>query len=405
MRNASVIFVTLVLLLVCLSAQAQTLTIGTNLSSPPDDTDSDFDPIRTVIDLTTPASATGIVTSVRVHWSAANCPGALKIKFFRPSTKLTMIGERGPFTVTSKDFTITLSPPVPVMKGDVIGLTRLTTCGVPMVYSRESGQYATFSSDFVGPYTTGYNYIFGAKLAVGGTGIETEEILRGIVPVVGSVAGSGGSNFRTSLQLLNAQGSGSISGKLVFHPANASGTTSDPTIAYTLGAGEVRTFPDLGAAFGRPGIGSIDVMTTQTSPTPLIVTRVFNDAGAAGTAGLSEDYVDVKDSRVLNMGDTGYLVAPVELAKTRFNIGVRSLLAGATVSIVLRASNGAVLRTLTKTYRPNWFEQVDSTVFLGGVPLGDSQSISITVLTGSVIVYGATTDNVTNDPALQYATR
>ena len=38
-----------------------------------------------------------------------------------------------------------------------------------------------------------------------------------------------------------------------------------------------------------------------------------------------------------------------------------------------------------------------------GVPLHLNDSIEITVERGSVIVYGATTDNTTNDPSLQYA--
>lgn len=225
-----------------------------------------------------------------------------------------------------------------------------------------------------------------------------------MVPVVGSTAGLGGSNFRTSLQLLNTQTSGSIRGKLVFHPAGTTDSATDPAISYVLGAGEVRTFTDLGAAFGRSGIGSLDLLTTQTSATPVMVTQVFNDAGSAGSSGLSEDFVALTDSRVLNMGDTGYLVAPIDLSRTRFNVGVRSLLSGATVLIVLRGANGTPIRTITRTYPASWFEQVGSTAFLSGVSLENSQSISITVLSGSVVVYGATTDNVTNDPALQYAT-
>lgn len=386
-----------------IEAYAQTLTIGPDFSGVPDRSDAEGDAPRTVIDLYRPASATGIVTSAHVAWSAANCPNAFKVKFFRPSTKLTMVGERGPFTVTSRDLTVTLSPPVPVMKGDVIGITRLTNCGTPMLFSEQNATYAYFSSDFAGPYINGYNYIFGRRLALGGTGIETEDILRGVIPVVGSAAGTGGSNFRTSLQLLNVGGAGSITGKLVFHPAGTSGTASDPTVTYTVGPGQVVTYADVAAAFGRSGVGSLDLLTTQTAAKPLIVTRVFNDAGAAGTSGLAEDLIDLDDHRVLNAGFTGYLITPVEPGKTRFNIGIRTLLAGAAVTVVLRDANGALLRTLTRTYLPNWFEQVDASTFLGGTAIAGNQSIAITVTSGSAVVYGSTTDNTTNDPAIQYA--
>jgi hypothetical protein len=41
-------------------------------------------------------------------------------------------------------------------------------------------------------------------------------------------------------------------------------------------------------------------------------------------------------------------------------------------------------------------------VFLGAAP-GPSDSVSITVDAGSAIVYGASTDNKTQDPAIQIA--
>ena len=393
-------------IVVTISLHSQVLTIGTSFSGVPDGgADSDSGAVRTVIDLSAPAGATGIVTSAHFYWSAAGCVNAVKVKFFRPSTKLTMTAERGPFSITAKDFSVTFSPPVPVLKGDVIGLVRLTNCGTPMRFDDQDGRYAVFSSDYVGPYVNGYNSNFGTRLALSGTGIETEDLLRGVIPIVGSAAGSGGSSFKTSLQLLHGAGttSGPITGKLVFHPANTSGTSADPTVTYTLSPGQVVSYSDIATTFGRSGIGSIDLMTTQTATKPIIITRVFNDAGAAGTSGLTEEYIDVADARVLNAGVTGFLVTPVDPAKTRFNIGVRTLLSGATLIVVLRDTDGNVIRTMTKTYLPNWFEQVDSTTFLGGMPIRSNESISITVGSGSAVVYGSTTDNKTNDPNIQYA--
>ena len=405
--RAGILILSFVSLLPAGAALSQVLKIGPNFSgSPTAGGDSNSEPVRTVIDLFAPASATGIVTSVHFYWSTAGCTDALKIKFFRPSTKLTMVAERGPFTVSATEVTLTLSPPVPVLKGDVIGITRLTNCGTPMLFYEQNATYAYFSSDFKGPYSTGYNYIFGERLALAGTGVETEDILRGIIPVVASAAGANGSNFRTSLQLLHGAGltSNTITGKLVFHPAGTSGSVSDPTLTYTIGAGQVLSFPDIVATFGRSGTGSIDLVTTQSATKPIIITRVFNDAGAAGTAGLTEDLIDLSDARVLNAATTGFLVTPTDPAKTRFNIGVRTLLAGATFTAVLRDTNGGAVRSVTKSYPPNWFEQVDSTGFFGGFAISGNQSIAITISSGSAIIYGSTTDNITNDPNIQYAT-
>lgn len=383
---------------------AQTLTIGTNFSGVPDDSDSDSTPVRTVIDSFAPASATGIVTSARVYWSQAGCPNALKVKFFRRGeSSLTMIAERGPFTPTSRDFTVTLSPPVAVRKGDLIGVTRLTNCGVPMTFRERDATYYYFPSDVTGTRTGGFNYTFGDRLALFGTGIETEDIVVGIIPVVGSTAGSQGASFKTSLQLLNTESSQTINGKLVFHPASTSGRTFDPTVSYSIGAGQVVSYANIAATFGRTGLGSIDVMTTQTSPRPLIITRVFNDAGPAGTAGLTEEVIDPDGERVINVGSTGFLITPSDTGRTRFNIGVRTLVAGASLTAILRATNGTVIRTITRTYLPNWFEQVDAASFFSGTPVGSNQSIAIIVTSGSAIVYGSTTDNTTNDPNIQFA--
>lgn len=189
----------------------------------------------------------------------------------------------------------------------------------------------------------------------------------------------------------------------MFHPASTSGGTFDPTVSFSIGAGQVLSYADLAATFGRTGLGSIDVMTTQTSPRPLIITRVFNDAGSAGTAGLTEEVIDPDGPRVINAGSTSFLVTPSDTARTRFNIGVRTLTAGASLTATLRATNGTVIRTITRTYLPNWFEQVDAATFFSGTAIGNNQSIALTVTSGSAIVYGSTTDNSTNDPNIQFA--
>ena len=48
-----------------------------------------------------------------------------------------------------------------------------------------------------------------------------------------------------------------------------------------------------------------------------------------------------------------------------------------------------------------WWPGMDAATFLGR-PIEGNESIEIHVTVGSAIVYGATTDNVTNDPAVQF---
>lgn len=61
-------------------------------------------------------------------------------------------------------------------------------------------------------------------------------------------------------------------------------------------------------------------------------------------------------------------------------------------------------RTLTRTYPANYFEQRDSGAFLDAV-LAANDTITVSVASGSAIVYGATVDNRTNDPSVQLARR
>jgi hypothetical protein len=382
------------------------LTIGSSFSGSPNASDLNIAAVRTDIDLTAPASGTGTVTSVHVYWSQAGCSNAIKIKFFRRSgNTLTMTAERGPFSSVGADNTFAMSPAVPVQQGDLIGVARVANCGNPgTFFGFVSAGHVEFPSDV----TTSVDLsagTTGAPLALSGSGPAATEQVRGYIPVVGSTAGGLGSNFKTSMQLLFGAptSTGSITGKLVFHPAGATGSSSDPSLSYTIAAGQVVTFPDVVAAFGRSGLGSVDLIAAPSATKPVIITRVFNDAGALGSAGLTEEVIDPTDPRVIPAGFTGFLVTPVDPTKTRFNIGVRTYFSGATITAVLRDTNGTVLKSVTTTFLPNFFAQTDSTAFLGGTAVGPNQSISITVGSGSATVYGSTTDNITNDPNIQFA--
>lgn len=58
------------------------------------------------------------------------------------------------------------------------------------------------------------------------------------------------------------------------------------------------------------------------------------------------------------------------------------------------------MRTLKKSCSPTFFEQVDAATFIGGA-VSANDSIRIHVDAGSLFVYGATTDNTTQDPSIQ----
>src|SRR5207248_9769215 len=108
------------------------------------------------------------------------------------------------------------------------------------------------------------------------------------------------------------------------------------------------------------------------------------------------------ENRVLFAGATGFLIAPTDPARFRFNVGIRTLFSGAFVTFRVHDSSGALVTTVTKEYQPNTFEQQSADTLLG-VPLAADDSIDVSVSGGSAIIYGATVDNTTNDPSIQFA--
>jgi uncharacterized protein YjdB len=224
-----------------------------------------------------------------------------------------------------------------------------------------------------------------------------------VLTVVGSVPGNFGSYFKTSVQLYNPR-SAPVSGRIVFHPQGVSGTENDPALAYVIGPGKTLTYADLLPAMGIPsGLGTADLLADPTSALPLVLARIFNDGGVSGTTGLAEEIISSDDA--LHQGDTGALIAPADLTRFRLNIGIRTLTQGATIAITVRTANGDIVKTTTHTYDPTYFVQISTAALLDGHTLTGGETLTFEITAGTAILYGATTDNTTNDPSVQFARR
>lgn len=399
--------IALVLALLSPGLFAQTVTVG---ELPPNPNFGFTQVPMTAIDLSHPAPVAATLTNAAFTWSAVPCPGAAKVKFFRPSPTGTFVfvTERGPFDVASLTQFVFLSPPVEVQPGDLIGIGRLTPCGSPVGQSPgASTGFIGFAADVTFTVAASQGTIFpNATLSVQASGTATlppqSPDPAAVVPVVGSTPGAlGGAFFRTSVQLHNP-GTASMSGRLVYHPQGASGSAADPSLFYALQPGETRSIPDLLPAMALTGLGSLDIVV-ESGAVPLLLVRVFNDGGSLGTTGFTEEVI--LPAEALGAGQRGVLVGPIDTALYRYNVGVRTLAAGATLSIVVRNAAGTVTRTLSRTYPASYFEQRDSAAFLDGAVQSANDTITVSVVSGSAIVYGATVDNRTNDPSLQFARR
>ena len=278
--------------------------------------------------------------------------------------------------------------------GNKIG--RITTAGVVTEFPIPSGNHPVDIT--TGPdgniwFTEVANRI-GRLSVVRGPTLETR-----ILPVVGSTAGVGGSFFRTAVQLHNSTAA-PMTGQIVFHPSGSSGSGSDPILAYGLAAGQTQSIGDLLPAMGRSGLGSADIEVTSGG-VPTATVRVFNDAGAAGTTGFTEELM--RSEEALRPGSSGVLLLPADLTSFRFNIGVRTLEAGATATLTLRDAAGTVVSTVERGLPATYHEQQSAPAFLGVTTLPPGGSVTIAVTSGAAIFYGATVDNTTGDPSLQVA--
>lgn len=397
----------LIMLTLPVSLFGVTLTVGNDFTSP-NASDGNIGATRTDIDLVHPATHTGSVSSVKIYWSSSGCANAFKIKFFRRvGETLTMTAERGPFTPTASVYTATLTPAVSVQQGDLIGVARVASCGnAGAIVGFPSEGYLQYAGDVTGSVTVATATMRqGGVLALRATGTATEWMAR-VIPVVGSTAGAFGARFKTEMQFFNPQTTGEMTVKLVFHPAGVAGSTADTTRLVMLDPGEVFSTADVVAAMGQSGLGTLDLSVPAGQNVPVILTRVYNDAGAEGTSSLTEEAIPVStevaiNTKLLARGVTGFLVTPRDPERTRFNIGVRTLHSGATIQVTLRNAAGVVVRTVTRSYTANYFAQTDAATFVGG-PIAGDESIQISISSGSAIVYGSTTDNTTNDPSIQF---
>lgn len=231
------------------------------------------------------------------------------------------------------------------------------------------------------------------------------EVFIGVIPVIGSTPGQLGSFFKTAVQLYNPN-STSYSGRVVFHPGGTPGKASDPSLSITVPAQSTLYYPDFLPAMGvATGLGSLDVFVPAGETRPLVSTsRVYNDAGTAGTTGFNESFEDL--DRFAGAGDKAYLVCASDPALFRLNIGVRTLGHGATLIATLRSATGTYITSINKTYPANFYQQVSIDSFLEGLAtVHGNENLTFQILTGEVLIYGATVDNRTQDPSLALASR
>jgi len=224
---------------------------------------------------------------------------------------------------------------------------------------------------------------------------------RAIIPVVATIGGANGSQFKTSLRL-TAPTALVGSGKIIFHPADSEGTDTDPSIPYSFThAGQSIVFDDIVGAFGRFGVGSIDIVPDVVSASdalsrsdtiPIAEAHIYN-ATAIGTYGSFEhqvqpiDFLDATEVRAYASREH------------RVNIGVRTI-SKSMIHFDIYGTNNDFRVRRTFTYPAN-YTMLTSPEALLGTALRPGEALAIYPERGSyAIPFYTYTENGTNDPAL-----
>jgi hypothetical protein len=372
----------------------------------------------TYIDFTRPVTMDGTVTDVTLRWiSSAACTEQIKFRFFRPGAGgplgvLELVGTAGPFTsanpaspgVFPDNNLIRLSfPAIAVKRGDVLAVTQMKPgCGgVGVAAGRPNDVVYQTSADFNGGTLSAGNTIVrtGFRLnAAAQTGAFRQV---GVIPVAGSAAGAFGSFFRTEVTITNPSPFG-MGVRLVYHPAGRSADPDDAGRNTLVVGNETRTYTDIVATLGQTGLGSIDVLTTGF--TPVITTRVYNDAGSAGTSGFTEEVVTPYEA--IQSGAYADFTIPADPTSYRVNMGIRTLGEPTTFLVTVFDATGALVgKTTERTVPANYFEQIPLSTFLAGVTPAAGGLARIQITSGGpATFYSATTDNRTNDGSLKMLT-
>jgi hypothetical protein len=358
-----------------------------------------------------PITSDGTLDTAIFGWSTSGACAMIKIKTFRLNgNSLDFVGESGPYTATASGpsglTTVALSPTLSVHQGDYLGVVGSGAggCGNPVGVDESISTAVQLAGDVHSSVSLGAAELYdGFTLAVfaKGTG-PNGEVWSGIIPGAGSLRGGAGSNFKTGVQVSNP-GVETFFGRVVVHAAGTSSTNSDAAFTFSLAPGATASTDDILAALGISGLATMDLYLPSGSTPPVLVARVYNDGGAAGTTGFTEEAVDPSSvTGGEGVSATGVLLGPTDVSRYRYNLGIRTLDRAVTVSFAVKDPDGNVVHSTSHDYPANYYAQAAVSNFLDGFNLGANESLVITVSDGRAILYGATVDNVTNDPSVQF---
>jgi len=220
---------------------------------------------------------------------------------------------------------------------------------------------------------------------------------KGILPIVGSVTGAFGGQFKTSLRLTAT--TGQQSGRIVFHSGGSIASDGDPSMRYGFsGVGESVFYEDIVPQLGRTGIGTIDIVPDEDASQvlPEVEARLFNDT-PIGTFGAYQSVVFPFDYL-----STPSMTVQIPAGAFRVNVGLRTLTA-ASLRVLIYGTDKRLRAFHEATFPADYMTMGNVEQMLGqNLVAGESFTM---IYTGSVIPFYTITENRTNDPAVFVARR
>jgi len=219
-------------------------------------------------------------------------------------------------------------------------------------------------------------------------------VKRAVIPIVGKVDGANDAKFGTSVKLIAT--AANMKGNLVLRSIGSAGSEADPAIPYELAnAGDVMELDDVMAAFGRTGLGSIDIIP-EGSEIPLALTHVFNTTAKGEVFGTFEQQIVPWNFYDATTEARPFLFAPSDAF--RVNIGVRSL-EPATVELTVFDKDKVQLGTKQLNLFADEL-QFGSAREILGFDLKQGDVVHVAIVSGDAIPFYTFTENTTNDPSL-----
>lgn len=309
-------------------------------------------------------------------------------------------GQSVTFRATSADFAMTL------VIGDGRPDSSTTILRQQDEFTRGATATITMSLPFTGPYlvlvTPGTRTTFGNYSVTITCGSSPQPqpptpqppsatATTQIVPIVGRLAGAGGSAFRSDVKIYNPTSS-VITGTLVFTPRGQSASPADNTVAFSVPIGGVRFYEDVYAT-GYPGGSGAARLTviTNGSAQPVIDTSTYTATADGGELAQSPTVVRPAD---FSAAGTKH-VALLGKSSERTNVFVMTGTTDTTIRWQYRDASGGFGPSTTRTYAKDATHQTTVQDLIGFPPAANA-TLEATIVTGSARLAISPVNNVSN---------